>query len=118
MDFLRGVLKRLRLACEVASSAGEGQRLTSLWQFHQPALHQDDGALHCVSDCQQSGALALTGTDPFAHRPRPAGGPAGAAEADPRHLAFCAAVVAGLPYKRGDEPCIVVQVRGGCRLAD
>ncbi|PRW45458.1 nipped-B isoform X2 [Chlorella sorokiniana] len=37
------------------------------------------------------------------------GGPAGAAEADPHHLAFCAAVVAGLPYKRGDEPCLVVQ---------
>lgn len=35
----------------------------------------------------------------------------GAADADPAHLAFCAAVVAGLPFKRGDEPCMVVQVR-------
>lgn len=39
-------------------------------------------------------------------------GTAGAAEADPHNLAFCAAVVAGLPYRRGDEPCLVVQVRG------
>ena len=39
----------------------------------------------------------------------PAGG--GAAEADLHHLAFCAALAAGLPYKRGDEPCLVVQVR-------
>ena len=41
----------------------------------------------------------------------------GAAEADLALLAFCAAVVAGLPYKRGDEPCLVVQVGvglGGC----
>lgn len=37
---------------------------------------------------------------------------AGAAEADPRLLAFCAAVAAGLPYRRGDEPCLVVQVGG------
>lgn len=37
----------------------------------------------------------------------------GAAEADLRMLAFCAAVVAGLPYRRGDEPCMVVQVRRG-----
>jgi hypothetical protein len=36
----------------------------------------------------------------------------GAAEADLALLAFCAAVVAGLPYKRGDEPCLVVQVGG------
>lgn len=43
--------------------------------------------------------------------PPTGGGPAGAAEADPHHLAFCAAVVASLPYKRGDEPCLVVQVR-------
>jgi hypothetical protein len=34
----------------------------------------------------------------------------GAAEADLRLLAFCAALLAGLPYKRGDEPCLVVQV--------
>lgn len=118
MDFLRGVLKRLRLACEVASSAGEAQRLTSLLQCHQPALHQYHCALHCASACQQSRACTLTGTDPFFHPPHPAGGPAGAAKADPRHLAFCAAVVAGLPYKRGDEPCIVVQVRGSCGVAD
>ena len=37
---------------------------------------------------------------------------AGAAEADLHLLAFIAAVVAGLPYRRGDEPCMVVQVRG------
>lgn len=35
---------------------------------------------------------------------------AGAAEADLRLLAFCAAIVAGLPYRRGDEPCLAVQV--------
>lgn len=35
---------------------------------------------------------------------------AGAAEADLRLLNFCSALVAGLPYRRGDEPCLVVQV--------
>lgn len=35
---------------------------------------------------------------------------AGAAEADLHLLAFCTALVAGLPYRRGDEPCMVVQV--------
>lgn len=62
VDFLRGLLKRLRAGAEVAgSSVGAG----------------------------------------------------GAAEADLHHLAFCAALAAGLPYKRGDEPCLVVQVRAG-----
>eukprot|EP00887_Chlorella_sp_A99_P005943 scaffold29.g5943.t1 len=34
---------------------------------------------------------------------------AGAAEADLPLLAFCATVAAGLPYRRGDEPCTLVQ---------
>lgn len=60
-------------------------------------------------------AALTTAAPPHPSHPPLGGGPAGAAEADPHHLAFCAAVVASLPYKRGDEPCLVVQVR---RLAD
>ncbi|PSC68988.1 nipped-B B isoform X2 [Micractinium conductrix] len=44
----------------------------------------------------------------------------GAAGSELRLLDFCAAVVAALPYKRGDEPCMVVQEINGivCRSGE